>query len=339
MYTQKVSIIIPVYNVQTYIEECLKSLLQQTYKNLEIILVNDGSTDNSGIICDKYAEADTRIRVFHKENGGVSSARNVGLQNVTGDYVTFVDPDDWIEPDMYEKMVMHFDNNIEAVFCGYWESPEKEMNLSPILHQPEKEGIVNGEEALYQCMIGIGYGYFTSVWNKMFRTSFLKEYSIFFENYSIAEDELWLAKVVPLCDKVYLLPTPFYHWRQRGDSALSGGGDYQKWYSALEAKRKVAVATARYPKIYILSIAKIYNDIFNVVWNAYSDGNKKTSEEFLKRLKPYEKIFYKSKYFSGMKRLKFYVLKLLIGISFSPRIVGFIGRLNKYRIEEKYRGI
>ncbi len=308
MYTQKVSIIIPVYNVQTYIEECLKSLLQQTYKNLEIILVNDGSTDNSGIICDKYAEADTRIRVFHKENGGVSSARNVGLQNVTGDYVTFVDPDDWIEPDMYEKMVMHFDNNIEAVFCGYWESPEKEMNLSPILHQPEKEGIVNGEEALYQCMIGIGYGYFTSVWNKMFRTSFLKEYSIFFENYSIAEDELWLAKLVPLCDKVYLLPTPFYHWRQRGDSACHKEVVDDRWYEALETKLKTAEILKQTTKHVDLAYGKVYSDLFHCIWIGHCSGSKHDEKYFRNALKDYRAHFWASQEFSVWKKLRFLTL-------------------------------
>ena len=94
---EKISVIIPVYNVEKYLKRCLDSVINQTYKNLEIILVDDGSTDNSGKICDEYAKNDKRIIVIHKENGGVSVARNIGLDICTGDYVNFIDSDDWID--------------------------------------------------------------------------------------------------------------------------------------------------------------------------------------------------------------------------------------------------
>ncbi|HJA50079.1 MAG TPA: glycosyltransferase, partial [Candidatus Fusicatenibacter intestinipullorum] len=92
----KISVIIPVYNVEKYLKRCLDSVINQTYKNLEIILIDDGSTDNSGKICDEYAQKDERIIVIHKENGGVSSARNKGLDICIGDYISFIDSDDWI---------------------------------------------------------------------------------------------------------------------------------------------------------------------------------------------------------------------------------------------------
>lgn len=100
----KISIIIPIYNVEQYLPQCLDSIINQTYKNLEIILINDGSTDNSGKICDNYAKVDNRIHVFHKKNEGVSSARNLGLEKCTGDFIGFVDPDDFIELNMYELL-------------------------------------------------------------------------------------------------------------------------------------------------------------------------------------------------------------------------------------------
>ena len=258
----KVSVIVPVYNVEKYIDKCMESLLSQTYRNLEVLLVDDGSTDSSGEICDKYDSLDDRVKAFHKENGGVSSARNLGLEKATGEYITFVDPDDWIELDMYETMVASFEYSMDAVFCGYWEDPENETGLTPILHQPEKQGLVTGDESLYQCLIGMGYGYFTAVWNKMFRADFLKRINIPFEKYSIGEDELWLAKVVPQCRTVALINTPFYHWRQSVGSALRGVGNYKKWYSALEAKSEVVNAVKDDAKLYALSIAKVYNDIF-----------------------------------------------------------------------------
>lgn len=112
-----ISIIVPVYNTEKYLDKCIQSVLAQTYTNWELLLIDDGSTDSSGAICDKYAAEDNRIRVFHKENGGVSSARNLGLDNAQGEWISFVDADDWIENSMlhdaYQKAM---DENAEIIF-------------------------------------------------------------------------------------------------------------------------------------------------------------------------------------------------------------------------------
>jgi len=115
----KISIVIPVYNVEPYIRKCLDSVTCQTYDNLEILLVNDGSADKCGKICDEYASLDSRIRVFHKENGGLSSALNVGLSNFTGDYVGFVDSDDWIEAVMFETLLGGI-CGVDIAVCSYF---------------------------------------------------------------------------------------------------------------------------------------------------------------------------------------------------------------------------
>ena len=116
----KISIIILIYNVEQYLPQCLDSIINQTYKNLEIILINDGSTDNSGKICDNYAKVDNRIHVFHKKNEGVSSARNLGLDKCTGDFIGFVDPDDFIELNMYEILYNEQQRtNADIVWCNY----------------------------------------------------------------------------------------------------------------------------------------------------------------------------------------------------------------------------
>ena len=99
---EKISVIVPVYNVEKYLEKCVKSILNQTYSNFEILLINDGSTDNSDIICDKIKNLDDRIKVFHRENSGVSATRNFGLENSTGNLITFIDSDDFIKEDMLE---------------------------------------------------------------------------------------------------------------------------------------------------------------------------------------------------------------------------------------------
>ena len=115
-----ISVVVPVYNVEKYIDKCINSIINQTYKNLEIILVDDGSPDNCGKICDEYAKKDNRIKVTHKENGGVSSARNIGIKNATGDWLTFVDADDWIENNFVEQLLkIGNQENAEIVLCGY----------------------------------------------------------------------------------------------------------------------------------------------------------------------------------------------------------------------------
>ncbi len=121
MNDKKISIIVPVYNVKDFVGICIESLLNQSYKNLEIILVDDGSTDNSGILCDEYAEKDTRIKVIHKENGGPSAARNLGLDIATGDYISFVDSDDFIHPQMYEALTYSIEKEKADMSMGFIE--------------------------------------------------------------------------------------------------------------------------------------------------------------------------------------------------------------------------
>ncbi len=116
MKNDLISVIVPVYNVEKYMERCVDSILRQTYTNIEIILVDDGSTDASSRLCDEYAARDGRIKVVHKENGGLSDARDAGLAVAEGDYIGYVDSDDWIEPDMYELMHMDCAEN-EAQVC------------------------------------------------------------------------------------------------------------------------------------------------------------------------------------------------------------------------------
>lgn len=114
------SVIVPVYNVEQYLHQCVDSIIGQTYKNLEIILVNDGSTDGSGAICDEYATKDSRVRVIHKENGGQSSARNIGISISSGEYTTFVDSDDWLELDMYQVLIKQLlDTSADVITFQY----------------------------------------------------------------------------------------------------------------------------------------------------------------------------------------------------------------------------
>ena len=127
----KISIIVPVYKVEPYLRKCLDSIVGQTYQKLEIILVDDGSPDSCGAICDAYAARDERIRVIHKENGGVASARNAGLDAATGDYIGWVDSDDWIEADMFECLLKGAeDYDADIVVCGREDSyPDHNLSI------------------------------------------------------------------------------------------------------------------------------------------------------------------------------------------------------------------
>ena len=141
-----ISVIVPVYNVEAWLPRCGDSILSQTYENLEILLVDDGSTDDSGLICEEYAKKDTRIRVIHKENGGLSSARNSGLDAASGEYIGFVDSDDWIEPEMYAEMLsLMLKSDAQIVCAGRYDvaggTGEKTVGLCP-----KRQEQVSGEE-------------------------------------------------------------------------------------------------------------------------------------------------------------------------------------------------
>ena len=128
-----ISVIVPIYNVEKYLQKCVDSIINQTYKNLEIILVDDGSPDNCPKMCDDYAEKDSRIKVVHKENGGLSDARNVGMEVATGEYVSFIDSDDYISLDFYETLLETIvDNDSDVVECGVVKFYENEKFIKKL---------------------------------------------------------------------------------------------------------------------------------------------------------------------------------------------------------------
>ena len=146
---ERISVIVPVYKVEPYLRKCLDSIVNQTYRNLEIILVDDGSPDNCGRICDEYAERDNRIRVIHQKNGGVSSARNEGLKIASGDWIGWVDSDDWIEPDMFEYLLENAKKSkADIAVCSRKEWYKDRC----ILRKWEKDILLNTEEALRQLL-------------------------------------------------------------------------------------------------------------------------------------------------------------------------------------------
>jgi glycosyltransferase involved in cell wall biosynthesis len=145
-----ISVIIPIYNVEPYLRECIDSIRNQTYQDLDIILINDGSQDKCGEICEDYAKKDTRIRVFHTGNKGLSAARNLGLREAVGEYIGFVDSDDWIEPDMYEILLRRIEETGTSIStCGVWTEFLKRKNVKKCGAPRKLDRLTRCKTALY----------------------------------------------------------------------------------------------------------------------------------------------------------------------------------------------
>lgn len=207
-----ISVIIPVYNIEDYLRKCLISIIEQTYKNLEIIIINDGSTDNTPTICDEFAAHDNRIKVIHQENNGLSYSRNVGLDNAHGEYLGFVDGDDWIEKDMYETLynliIQHkADISICTHFSEFTDTTKIEFNSGVIQEFTPNEAII----CLLEDIKIRNY-----LWEKLSKRELYKD--IRFPVGKIFEDMAVQHKVFYNAQKVVLSCTPKYHYRIRRGS-------------------------------------------------------------------------------------------------------------------------
>lgn len=183
----KVSIIVPIYNCEKYLKKCINSILNQTYKNIEVILINDGSDDSSGKICDRYAKKFTCIKVFHTVNSGVSNARNIGIKNSTGDYIQFVDSDDYIKSTMTEKLLKSaLKNNSDMVICGY-KTVFKYRTKPEIVDNINRDYKIN--DFLYKLLEAQKFNYFNSPVNKLYKANIIKANNIIFrKDISLGED-------------------------------------------------------------------------------------------------------------------------------------------------------
>ncbi|MCI8650786.1 MAG: glycosyltransferase family 2 protein [Anaerotruncus sp.] len=209
----KLSIIVPIYKSEPYLRKCLDSIVNQSYKNLEIILVDDGSPDRCGEICEEYATADPRILTVHKSNGGISSAKNTGLAIATGEWITWVDSDDWIEADMYEYMLnLALKYQVDMVQCGFWiehdRKFEEKFTSNEILILCEK----TSELTVRQLKL-----FSNSNWNKIYRADIIR--SIFFDtSYPIGEDLLFHLYTLIKTKRIYIAAQAKYHYMQRTTS-------------------------------------------------------------------------------------------------------------------------
>lgn len=233
MKEKKISVIVPVYNTKKYLNRCLDSIVRQIYENLEIICIDDGSNDGSEKIVDEYAKKDDRFIVIHQPNGGESKARNTGIKLITGDYVAFVDCDDYLEPQMYERLVYMLENShADMAACSYSKDSdgiiEPAVNIGPI-----KEGVWEQHDLLKYVYQRDAYRGVTGyIWCKLYRKEILKdkqgEWILFNENLVLGGDILYFADVALNTKKIIYTSKPYYHYIQRDSSGFHSEDEY-KW--------------------------------------------------------------------------------------------------------------
>ena len=204
-----ISIIIPVYNAEKYLHRCVDSILAQSYTDFELLLIDDGSPDNSGTICDEYAVKDSRVRVFHKENGGVSSARNLGLDNALGEYVTFCDADDYVTSDWLFTYCYTMSENVDLIVQGFYKIVGDNINEN-VLPFFEGDSVVDKQEMIKRLVISSCFGY---VWAKAFRRELIERFHVRFdERSSFTEDAQFIAIFLEYASSVQIVNKANYYY-------------------------------------------------------------------------------------------------------------------------------
>ncbi|PFH85600.1 glycosyltransferase [Bacillus sp. AFS088145] len=303
----KISIIVPVYKVEPYLHKCVDSILAQTLTEFELILVDDGSPDQCGVICDEYAKKDERIKVIHKINGGQASARNAALNIAKGDYIGFVDSDDWIEPDMYELLYnMCIENDCEIANC------------TSIVHYNDKT-IINGSQPLTihnksQAMEALFEGelYDEVVWSKLIKRELLE--NLRFPEGIMYEDTAFTYKVINESEKVCYIGEPKYHYIKRENSTMDLAVKNKSIDAVLIYDEIYRYVSQYYPELKPIVTLKLANNAMAVLNTISLDPN---STLYQKEYKKVTAIL--NNYFTETIRLKEYVANVKI-LLFATRI-------------------
>lgn len=294
---KKISVIIPIYNTEDFLRECLSSIQRQTYHELEILCVDDGSMDASGVIAEEYARADKRFVVIRQSNHGESHARNVALKKMTGDYVAFCDCDDWIELDMYEKLIQLAEESGAEMTLGSWfkekrGQTEVVQNLRTI-----GESAFGREELLRYIYRRDDYQAAAYMWNKLYRRELFYdkqgELFLFDEKLELGGDVLYLAQLAVNTGKAVYLDRPFYHYRIKEESGshttdLKRLCDWTKAYEQtidLLRREQVRQETIDYA---IRFLAYRYS---NIVEQAIIQGRDDIREEYRRRMLKYAEVY------------------------------------------------
>ncbi|QNU66608.1 glycosyltransferase family 2 protein [Ruminiclostridium herbifermentans] len=292
-----ISIIVPIFNVERYIHKCINSIVNQTYKNLEIILVNDGSEDNCGTICDEYAEIDSRIKVIHKENGGLSDARNVAIDIITGDYVTFIDSDDFVEADYVEYLVKLIQKySADVSICNinktFEDKYKKEDSIEDIQYiYTQQEAIM---QMLYQKLFDV------SACAKLYKTELFN--SIRYPKGKYYEDLATTYLVFDKCTKIVYGSLQKYNYIVRENSISTSQFSIKRMELIDIAEEMLNFISAKYPNIKKAAISKFISSNFQVFLQ--TPNEKSLFAEEKRRIINNIKKYRKTVLFDGKSRSK-----------------------------------
>lgn len=282
-----ISIIVPIYNVGKYLPKCIESILNQTFKNFELILVNDGSTDNSGVVCDDYEKKDTRIKIIHKSNGGVSSARNAGLYVAKGEYIGFVDPDDYIDKNMYEKLYrLCIDNNSDIAICRF----NREIN-GKIQNKESTEEIIelNNMEAMNELFKGNLYRF--SLCNKLFSKKCFND--VLFPEERIHEDLSTTYKLFANSKKAVYINYCGYIYVRRENSILTSTYNEKRLQAFIAWDEIIEFIDKNYYEIIEQVIATFtYWCVDNILYILNQVNNSKKKNNYLNIIQKYTTKYY-----------------------------------------------
>ena len=265
-----VSIIVPVYNVERYLNRCVNSIITQEYKELEIILVDDGSRDGCPLMCDKWAEQDKRIKVIHQNNGGLSVARNAGLDIVSGEYIAFVDSDDYLDPRYIDSMLAAIiSGEADMAICSICIEDNK-SRISIDSHRIVDEATLVNSKYCLKRMHGNSSTDYVAAWNKLYSSKLWA--TIRFPRGRLHEDESTIYKIIDDCDKIAMIPQQLYHYVQNIDSIMHA--DYSvRNLDCIEAwvQRLRYYQVARYRDLYAMTFNQITWDLARA--HQYLDWN------------------------------------------------------------------
>lgn len=229
---KKISVIIPAYNIEGYIEKCICSVINQSYKNIEIIVIDDGSTDGTGKICDRIAETDTRVTIIHQKNQGLSMARNNGIKIATGDYISLIDGDDFVDVDFLLNMESMARSDVDIIICGYKTIDDN----GKILHiKQEKNATLSGEDATIR-LLTRQEDFLVIAWNKLYKKNLFCKNNIWYPAGRIHEDNLTTYKLLGNARKVTIIDASDYSYVKRAGSITD------KSRNDLQIKEKINAA-------------------------------------------------------------------------------------------------
>lgn len=302
---EKISIIVPVYNVEAYLERCIESILSQTYTNFELLLIDDGSTDASGYLCDQLALRDKRIRVIHKENGGLSAARNTGIDHASSDLIGFIDSDDYIDEDMYETLYCQLrESNADLSMCGHYD----------VFHQiPEKQVLeiktwnLSSEEAIKMVMEAKVLSV-TAV-NKLYKKELFNHLK--FEVGKIAEDAFIMIRLLDQCQKVVATNEKKYYYVHRENSITTQKFSL-KFLNVIEAYEQNAnIIREHYPAIADVATMRLNWAYFYVLDRLLIDSDfkdKLLEDKLINYLKQNRVNILKDSRFTNARKISFLAL-------------------------------